>query len=49
MSPAHHAPCQGCKDAGRDLTTAAGLKAHNEAAAKNGERVYRTSSGQVIR
>ena len=48
MTPAH-APCQGCKDAGRDLTTAAGLKAHNEAAAKNGERVYRTSSGQVIR
>ena len=48
MTPAH-APCQGCKDAGRDLTTAAGLKAHNEAAAKHGERVYRTSSGQVIR
>jgi hypothetical protein len=47
VTPAH-APCQGCKDAGRDLTTAAGLKAHNIAVAKTGERVYRLSSGKVV-
>ena len=48
MTPAH-APCQGCKDAGRDLTTAKGLAEHNIAVALRGERVYRTADGRVIK